>query len=234
MRSAAARPRAAASSCSPERRLAGPRSAARPAGPLPAACRGGSVRSARRRPRRSRRPSGWGWIQSERGSSTASAARCSRSAVSRRVAYGSTSRSRSPSARGSATTSRPSISTSPTPCTWPATRPRPGRSRGRRRAGSGKTSFSSGGSTRVLRFIHLNLAEIHFDLGEWERVDEDLRAVGDAGEGVLAAHAHLRRAQLALARGETERGRRRVGPGGGTAQRHPRTPVHRPARRAPG
>ncbi len=68
----------------------------------------------------------------------------------------------------------------------------------------GKTSFSSGGSTRALRFIHLNLAEIHFDLGEWERVDEDLRAVGDAGEGVLAAHAHLRRAQLALARGETD------------------------------
>ncbi len=68
----------------------------------------------------------------------------------------------------------------------------------------GMTSFSSGGSTRALRFIRLNLAEIHFDLGEWERADEDLRAVGDAGEGVLGANGNLRRAQLALARGETE------------------------------
>jgi DNA-binding CsgD family transcriptional regulator/tetratricopeptide (TPR) repeat protein len=68
----------------------------------------------------------------------------------------------------------------------------------------GLTSFSAGGSTRALRFIRLNLAEIHFDLGEWERVDEDLRAVGDPGEGMLGANTNLRRAQLALARGEAQ------------------------------
>jgi ATP/maltotriose-dependent transcriptional regulator MalT len=63
----------------------------------------------------------------------------------------------------------------------------------------------AGGSARALRFMHLNLAEIHFDLGEWARADEDLRELGDdAGEGIIAANASLRRAQLALARGETD------------------------------
>jgi predicted ATPase/DNA-binding CsgD family transcriptional regulator len=68
----------------------------------------------------------------------------------------------------------------------------------------GMTSVSSGGSTRSLRFIRLNLAEIHFDLGEWERADEDLRAAGHGVQGVAHAHMKLRRAQLALARGDTE------------------------------
>ncbi len=66
------------------------------------------------------------------------------------------------------------------------------------------TSARAGGSTRALRFIHLNLAEIHFDLGEWDRVDEHLRAVGSNVEGVARAHADLRRSQLALAQGSAD------------------------------
>lgn len=66
------------------------------------------------------------------------------------------------------------------------------------------TSVSAGGSTRALRFIHINLAEIHFDLGEWEQADRDLAAAGEAVQGVARAHANLRSAQLALARGEVD------------------------------
>jgi DNA-binding CsgD family transcriptional regulator/tetratricopeptide (TPR) repeat protein len=68
----------------------------------------------------------------------------------------------------------------------------------------GMTSARAGGSTRALRFIHLNLAEIHFDLGEWERADDDLRSAGDVIQGVAWAHANLRRAQIGLARGQIE------------------------------
>ena len=71
-------------------------------------------------------------------------------------------------------------------------------------AGGRRVQELAGGSTRALRFTHLNLAEIHIDLGEWERADENLDEVGDVGEGIIAAHANLRRAQLALARGGTE------------------------------
>jgi ATP/maltotriose-dependent transcriptional regulator MalT len=71
-------------------------------------------------------------------------------------------------------------------------------------AGGRRVLELAGGSTRALLFTHLNLAEIHADLGEWERAEEDLAAVGDLDEGIIAAHANLRRAQLALARGETD------------------------------
>ena len=55
-----------------------------------------------------------------------------------------------------------------------------------------------------MRFIHLNLAEIHFDLGEWELAEQDLEAAGPGSQGVAEAHRNLRRAQLALARGRVE------------------------------
>ncbi len=63
---------------------------------------------------------------------------------------------------------------------------------------------SSGGSNRSMRFIHLNLAEIHYELGEWELADANLDAAGHSNQGVAGAHGDLRRAQLALARGDIE------------------------------
>jgi DNA-binding CsgD family transcriptional regulator len=69
----------------------------------------------------------------------------------------------------------------------------------------GSVGVSSGGSNRSMRFIRLNLAEIHYDLGEWDRADEDLAAaIGHGTQGVAEAHANLRRAQLALGRGYEE------------------------------
>ena len=69
----------------------------------------------------------------------------------------------------------------------------------------GRLKVSSGGSNRSMRFIRLNLAEIHYDLGEWERADEDIEAaVGHGTQGVAEAHANLRRSQLALGRGDED------------------------------
>jgi DNA-binding CsgD family transcriptional regulator/tetratricopeptide (TPR) repeat protein len=67
---------------------------------------------------------------------------------------------------------------------------------------------TAGGSIRSMRFIRLNLAEVYFDLGEWELADAELReAQAGETEGMGAAHAHLRTTQLALARGRDEEAR---------------------------
>ncbi len=70
-----------------------------------------------------------------------------------------------------------------------------------------KLDLSAGGSARPMRFIRLNLAEIYFDLGDWERADAELEAVGGSSQGVAGAHAKLRAAQLALARSDVEQAR---------------------------
>ena len=67
-----------------------------------------------------------------------------------------------------------------------------------------RTDVSEGGSSRSIRYIRLNLAEIYFDLGEWDRAEAELATVGSANQGTARAHARLRAAQLALARGRDE------------------------------
>ena len=68
----------------------------------------------------------------------------------------------------------------------------------------GRIEVSEGGSSRSMRFIRLNLAEIHFDLGDWERADAELAQFGSANQGTTRAHGHLRAAQLDLARGRDQ------------------------------
>ncbi len=63
------------------------------------------------------------------------------------------------------------------------------------------------GAIRSMRWIRLNLAEIEFDLGDWDAADEALREAGLPHAGIGLAHARLRRAQLALGRGETDSAR---------------------------
>ncbi len=63
---------------------------------------------------------------------------------------------------------------------------------------------SRGGSLRAFRFVRLNLAEMNFELGDWDRVGAELAEAGTAVQGVVLAHARLRRAQLTLARGGEE------------------------------
>ena len=67
-----------------------------------------------------------------------------------------------------------------------------------------RTEVSTGGSTRSMNFIHLSLTEIYFDLGEWDRAEAELRATDKGSQGVGRAHANLRGAELALARGRTD------------------------------
>ena len=67
-----------------------------------------------------------------------------------------------------------------------------------------RTEVSTGGSTRSMNFIHLSLTEIYFDLGEWDRAEAELRATDKGSQGVGRAHANLRAAELALARGRTD------------------------------
>ena len=71
------------------------------------------------------------------------------------------------------------------------------------RRGLAEVSKRAGsGGTRSMRWIRLNMAEIEFDLGDWAKADEQLRPSGAVYRGVALAHADLRRAQLALGRGE--------------------------------
>ena len=71
------------------------------------------------------------------------------------------------------------------------------------RRGLAEVSKRAGsGGTRSMRWIRLNMAEIEFDLGDWVKADEQLRPAGAVYRGVALAHADLRRAQLALGRGE--------------------------------
>lgn len=65
----------------------------------------------------------------------------------------------------------------------------------------------AGGAPRSMRFIRLNLAELLFDLGDWERAEAELRAAGSDNEGVEHAYARLRAAQIALARGRDDEAR---------------------------
>ncbi len=67
-----------------------------------------------------------------------------------------------------------------------------------------RTEVSEGGSSRSIRYIRLNLAEIYFDLGEWDLAEAQLAVVGSATQGTARAHARLRSAQVALARGRDE------------------------------
>ena len=64
------------------------------------------------------------------------------------------------------------------------------------------------GSSRSMRWIRLNLSEIEFDLGHWAAADEQLAPAGTVYRGVALAHADLRRAQLALGRGQHEDARK--------------------------
>jgi len=66
------------------------------------------------------------------------------------------------------------------------------------------TKISSGGSTRSMNFIHLSLAEIYYDLGEFDRAEAEVAATGKGNQGVGRAHAKLRSAQLDLARGRED------------------------------
>ncbi len=59
-------------------------------------------------------------------------------------------------------------------------------------------------ASRSRHFIHLNLAEILFDLGEWERSKAEVRASGSGHEGVEHAFAQLLSARHALAGGDDE------------------------------
>ena len=63
------------------------------------------------------------------------------------------------------------------------------------------------GASRSLRWIRLNLAEIEFDLGDWEEADKQLAPAGTPYRGVALAHALLRRSQLSLGRGEHDEAR---------------------------
>jgi ATP/maltotriose-dependent transcriptional regulator MalT len=68
----------------------------------------------------------------------------------------------------------------------------------------GNIALSEGGSIRSMRFIRINLAEMNFDLGDWDRAEAELRAAGYSNQGTGGAHALLRTAQLALARDRTD------------------------------
>jgi ATP/maltotriose-dependent transcriptional regulator MalT len=63
---------------------------------------------------------------------------------------------------------------------------------------------SQGGSVRPFRFIRLNLAEMNFELGEWDLAEEALEEAGTAVQGTALAHARLRWAQVALGRGRPD------------------------------
>jgi DNA-binding CsgD family transcriptional regulator/tetratricopeptide (TPR) repeat protein len=67
-----------------------------------------------------------------------------------------------------------------------------------------RIALSTGGSTRSMRFIRLNLAEIHFDGGDWDRAEAALLEAEPGLQGVGRAHARLRFAELALAHGRDE------------------------------
>ena len=47
----------------------------------------------------------------------------------------------------------------------------------------GRIEVSEGGSSRSMGFIRLNLAEIHFERGDWERADAELANFGSASSG---------------------------------------------------
>ena len=64
-----------------------------------------------------------------------------------------------------------------------------------------QAQIKAGGSVRAMNWIRLNLAEIEFSLGNWDAAEEQLRLVGTSNQGIVRAHANLRRAQLALAKG---------------------------------
>jgi DNA-binding CsgD family transcriptional regulator len=66
---------------------------------------------------------------------------------------------------------------------------------------------TQGGWSRSLRWIRLNLAEIEFDLGNWELAAEQLPPSGTRYQGVALAHARLRNAQLAVGRGDDRQAR---------------------------
>ena len=66
------------------------------------------------------------------------------------------------------------------------------------------------GSGRSMRWIRLNLAEIEFDLGDWEAADEQVKPLATPYRGVALAHARLREAQLALGRGQHGDARREL------------------------
>ena len=67
-------------------------------------------------------------------------------------------------------------------------------------------SRREGGSTRSIRFMRFTLAEIYFDLGDWESCEEQLLTADSraGGQGIARAHGCLRYAQLALAQGREE------------------------------
>ena len=57
---------------------------------------------------------------------------------------------------------------------------------------------------RSMRWVLLNLAEIQFELGDWDAAEKALSEVGAPPAGITLAHLRLRRAQLALARGDLD------------------------------
>jgi DNA-binding CsgD family transcriptional regulator/tetratricopeptide (TPR) repeat protein len=69
------------------------------------------------------------------------------------------------------------------------------------------TERLKGGSSRSLRWIRLNLAEVEFDLGNWDLAEEQLLPAGTPYGGVALAHARLRNAELALGRGDDRQAR---------------------------
>ena len=93
---------------------------------------------------------------------------------------------------GRATTSRPPTSTTPTRSTSPARAARAARSPSAAWPRS-ERAVGGRGASRSMRWIRLNLAEIEFDLGDWEARREQLAPAGTPYRGVALAHARLRR-----------------------------------------
>ena len=80
------------------------------------------------------------------------------------------------------------------------------------RRGLGEVSELAGpAGSMALDWLRLALAEIEFDLGNWESCADELRDAGSPRRGgVWLAHASLRRAQLALGRGDEEQARAKL------------------------
>ncbi len=203
--SAAGRRSAAGWSWYPPTRTPRPGPSCSPSGCGSCSSRAASATCATRRLRRSRRRSGRG-SDPIPGSSTASAARCSHSATRRVRGRGSTSRSSSPSRKGTSD----NIATAYlnyADALHIAGQSREGREVAERGMAEVSRRIGGSGASRSLRWIRLNLAEIEFDLGDWEEADKQLAPAGTPYRGVALAHALLRRSQLSLGRGEHDEAR---------------------------